>query len=179
MSTTACPCALRCLAWRLADVFYACGRPRVQETGSEASWHLLFTRRASRRWSWNFSKGSPMSAMRSCCGGVCACLALGWAPAISVRGRAALCRPCASLRALALANITVGFLAFCVLCDICHFCRAGMSCRVNFYSLSGGGSIDWVPGVVPAAWGGPWRAWRAVRAAPKTKARVGMNQLPS
>ena len=44
-----------------------------------------------------------------------------------------------------------------------------MSYRVDSYSLSGGGSIDWVPGVVPAAWGGPWRAWRAVRAAPKTR----------
>ena len=61
------------------------------------------------------------------------------------------------------------FVAFCVLCDICHFCRAGMSCRVNVYSLSGGGSIGTLPGVVPAAWGGPWRARRAVRAAPKTR----------
>ena len=44
-----------------------------------------------------------------------------------------------------------------------------MSCRVNFYSLSGGGSIGTLPGVVPAAWGGPWRAWRAVRVVPKTR----------
>ena len=61
------------------------------------------------------------------------------------------------------------FVAFCWFCDICRFCRAGMSCRVNFYSLSGGGSIGTLPGVVPAAWGGPWRAWRAVRVVPKTR----------
>ena len=64
VSCTSCPCAQRCPACPLADVSHACGRPRVQETGSEASWHLLFTRRASRRWSWNFSKGSSLSAMR-------------------------------------------------------------------------------------------------------------------
>ena len=44
-----------------------------------------------------------------------------------------------------------------------------MSCRVNVYSLSGGGSIGTLLGVVPAAWGGPRRARRAVRAAPKTR----------
>ena len=40
-----------------------------------------------------------------------------------------------------------------------------ISYRVNayIYSLSGGGSIDWVPGVVLAAWGGPGRALGAVR----------------
>ena len=101
-------------------------------------------------------------------GGVSACL--GWAPAISVRGRAGLCMPCASWRALALANVTVGFSrVLCAFVTFGHFRRAGMSYRVNAYSLSGGGSIDWVPGVVPAAWGGPRRARRAVRAAPKTR----------
>ena len=44
-----------------------------------------------------------------------------------------------------------------------------MSREVHVYTIGGGGSIDWVPGVVPAAWGGPRRAWRAVRAAPKTR----------
>ena len=57
------------------------------------------------------------------------------------------------------------FLAFVCFYDFCRFRRAGMSHRVYPYSLSGGISIDWLPGVVPAAWGGPWRAWRAVRAA--------------
>ncbi len=61
------------------------------------------------------------------------------------------------------------FLAFVCFYDICQLCRAGMSCRVNIYSLSGGGSIGTLPGVVPAAWGGLWRARRAVRAAPKTR----------
>ena len=75
-------------------------------------------------------------------------------------------RPCE--RSLSQMSLWV-FVAFCWSCDICHFCRAGMSCRVNFYSLSGGGSIGTLPGVVPAAWGGPWRARRAVRAAPKTR----------
>ena len=46
VSTTSCPGALRCPAWRLADVFDACGRPRVQEMVSEDSWHLFFRRRA-------------------------------------------------------------------------------------------------------------------------------------
>ena len=32
-----------------------------------------------------------------------------------------------------------------------------MSYRVYSYTLSGGGSIDWVPGVPLAAWGGPGR----------------------
>jgi hypothetical protein len=60
------------------------------------------------------------------------------------------------------------FVAFVSFSDICHFRCAGMSCRVDSYSLSGGGSIGTLPGVVPAAWGGPRRARRAVRAAPKT-----------
>ena len=47
VSTTTFPCALHCPAWRLADVFDACGRPRVQEMVSEDSWHLFFRRRAS------------------------------------------------------------------------------------------------------------------------------------
>ena len=58
---------------------------------------------------------------------------------------------------------------FCAFCAFGHVGRAGMSYRVNVYSLSGGGSIGTLPGVVPAAWGGPWRARRAVRAAPKTR----------
>ena len=44
-----------------------------------------------------------------------------------------------------------------------------MSYRVDSYSLSDGGSIGTLPGVVPAAWGGQRRARRAVRAAPKTR----------
>ena len=46
VSTTTFPCALHCPAWRLADVFDACGRPRVQEMVSEDLWHLFFRRRA-------------------------------------------------------------------------------------------------------------------------------------
>jgi len=46
VSTTTLPCALHCPAWRLADVFDACGRPRVQEMVSEDLWHLFFRRRA-------------------------------------------------------------------------------------------------------------------------------------
>ena len=87
----------------------------------------------------------------------------------SVRARAALwvsgraCEP-------SLSHISLGvFVAFVMFCDICHFRRAGMSYRVNAYSLSGAGSIDWVPGVVSAAWGGLWCARRTVRAAPKTR----------
>ena len=45
----------------------------------------------------------------------------------------------------------------------------GMSYRVYPYSLSGGKSIDWLPGVPLAAWGGPGRTQGAVRAAPKTR----------
>jgi hypothetical protein len=125
------------------------------------------SRRASRRWSWNFSKGSPMSAMRSR-GGL----------RMSGMGGSDLCEgPCVQLcagrvrpceRLLSQISLWV-FSRFVCFCDICHFRRAGMSYRVDSYSLSSGGSIDWVPGVVPAAWGGPWRAWRAVRAAPKTR----------
>ena len=44
-----------------------------------------------------------------------------------------------------------------------------MSREVNVYTKGGGGSIGLVPGVVPAAWGGPGRAQGAVRAAPKIK----------
>ena len=82
---------------------------------SEHSWHLFFTRRAPTADAlelYTYGEGAQRSARRGS-GGSSACL--GWAPAISVRGRAALCMPCASLRALALANVTVGFLAFCVL----------------------------------------------------------------
>ena len=70
VSTTTFPCALHCPAWRLADVFDACGRPRVQEMVSEASWHLFFIRRASTPWSCFGSRGSPLSAMQSR-GGLC------------------------------------------------------------------------------------------------------------
>ena len=42
MSTTSCPCALRCPACPLADVSDACHRPRVQEMVSEDSLHLFF-----------------------------------------------------------------------------------------------------------------------------------------
>ena len=49
-------------------------------------------------------------------------------------------------------------------------CRQpGMSYRVYPYSLSGGKSIDWLPGVPLAAWGGPGRTQGAVGAAPKTR----------
>ena len=65
VTTTSRRCALRCLSYPLADFSHACRRSRTQELSSEASWHLLFTRRASRRWSRNFSKGSPLSAMRA------------------------------------------------------------------------------------------------------------------
>jgi hypothetical protein len=65
VSTTTCPCALRCPAWRLSDIFDACGRPRVQEMVSEASWHLFFIRRASTPWSSFGRRGWPMSAMRA------------------------------------------------------------------------------------------------------------------
>ena len=167
MSTTSRSCALRCLSRRLGDVSDACGRPRVQELSSEASWHLVFTRRASTPWSCFGSKGSPLSAMRSR-GGLC----------MSVMGAGDLCEgPCRLVHAVCvLASASsrkchCGFsrvlLAFVNLSySVVPACRN--SYRVNAYSLSGGGSIDWVPGVVPAAWGGPRRAWRAVRAAPKT-----------
>ena len=61
------------------------------------------------------------------------------------------------------------FLAFVCFYDFCRFRRAGMSHRVYPYSLSGGISIDWLPGVPLAAWGGPGRTQGAVRAAPKTR----------
>ena len=61
------------------------------------------------------------------------------------------------------------FLAFVCFYDFCRFRRAGMSYRVYPYSLSGGKSIDWLPGVPLAAWGGPGRTQGAVRAAPKTR----------
>ena len=44
-----------------------------------------------------------------------------------------------------------------------------MSREVHVYTKGGVDSIDWVPGVVPAAWGGPGRARGAVRAVPKTR----------
>ena len=44
-----------------------------------------------------------------------------------------------------------------------------MSREVNVHTKGGGGSIGLVPGVVPAAWGGPGRARGAVRAVPKTE----------
>jgi hypothetical protein len=44
-----------------------------------------------------------------------------------------------------------------------------MSREVNVYTKGGEGSIGLVPGVVPAAWGGPGRARGAVRAVPKTE----------
>jgi len=52
-----------------------------------------------------------------------------------------------------------------------------MSREVNVYTKGGGGSIGLVPGVVPAAWGGPGRARGAVRAVPKTEdfARTRVN----
>ena len=58
-----------------------------------------------------------------------------------------------------------------------------MSREVNVYTKGGGGSIGLVPGVVPAAWGGPGRARGAVRAVPKTEdlapTRVLTNYEPS
>ena len=90
VTTTLRPCALRCLSYPLADFSHACRRSRTQELSSEASWHLLFTRRASRRWSWNFSKGSPLSAMRAR-GGL----------RMSGMGASELCEgPCSSVPAL-------------------------------------------------------------------------------
>ena len=82
--------------------------------------------------------------------------------------QACACRVCPGERKLSQMSLWV-FSRFVSFCEFVIFCRAGMSYRVNAYSLSGGGSIDWVPGVVSAAWGGLWRAWRAVRAAPKTR----------
>ena len=71
VSTTSRSCALRCLSRRLGDVSDALRSPSgVQELSSEASWHLVFTRRASTPWSCFGSKGSPLSAMRSR-GGLC------------------------------------------------------------------------------------------------------------
>ena len=54
-------------------------------------------------------------------------------------------------------------------CDFGHFGRVSMSREVHVYTIGGGGSIDWVPGVVLAAWGGPGRARGAVRVVPKTR----------
>ena len=50
VSTTSRSYAPHCLSRRLGDDSDACGRPRVQELSSEASWHLVFTRRASTPW---------------------------------------------------------------------------------------------------------------------------------
>jgi hypothetical protein len=104
----------------------------------------------------------------------------------SVRGRAALCMHAVCVLANGRSrksNVTEGFpwrLCACMLfVDCCQFRRAGMSYRVYYYSLSGGGSIDWVPGVPLAAWGGPRRTQGAVRAAPKMEdlARTRVNTL--
>jgi hypothetical protein len=65
VSITSLPCTLRCLSARLGDVSHAYHRPRVQELGSEASWHLFFTRRASTPWSSFGRRGWPMSAIRA------------------------------------------------------------------------------------------------------------------
>jgi hypothetical protein len=65
VSTTTFPCALHCPAWRLADVFDACGCPRVQEMVSEDSWQLFFRRRTSTPWSSFGRRGSQLSAMRA------------------------------------------------------------------------------------------------------------------
>ena len=90
VSTTTFPCALHCPAWRLADVFDACGRPRVQEMVSEDSWHLFFVRRASTPWSSFGRRGSRLSAMRAR-GGLC----------MSGMGAGELCEgPCSSGPAL-------------------------------------------------------------------------------
>ena len=78
------------------------------------------------------------------------------------------CRVRACERSLSQMSLRV-FLAFVCLYDICQFRRADMPHRVYSYSLSGGGSIDWVPGVPLAAWGSPGRTQGAVRAAPKTR----------
>ena len=160
MSTTACPCALRCLAWRLADVFYACGRPRVQEMVSEDSWHLFFVRRASTPWSNFGRRGWSMSAMRErgglrmpgmsagdLCGGPCR-----FVHAVCVQASASS-RKCHC-------GFSWRFVSFCeFVMSVVPACRVeSMSIH---YSLSGGGSIGTLLGVVPAAWGGPQRAWRA------------------
>jgi hypothetical protein len=65
VSITSLPCTLRCLSWRLGDISHACHRPRVQEIVSEASYHLLFLRRASTPWSSFGRRGWPMSAIRA------------------------------------------------------------------------------------------------------------------
>ena len=125
VSITSLPCTLRCLSARLGDVSHAYHRHRVQELGSEASWHLFFTRRASTPWSSFGRRGWPMSAIRArgelrmsgmgagelCegpCSFVCACRV----------------RPCE--RSLSHMSLWV-FVAFVSICDICHFRRAGMS----------------------------------------------------
>ena len=105
VSTTTFPCALHCPAWRLADVFDACGRPRVQEMVSEDSWHLFFVRCASTPWSSFGRRGWSMSAMRER-GGL---RMPGMSAGDLCGGRADSCMPCASWRAQALANVTVGF----------------------------------------------------------------------
>ena len=90
VSITSLPCTLRCLSWRLGDISHACHRPRVQEIVSEASYHLLFLRRASTPWTSFGSKGSPLSAMRSR-GSLC----------MSGMGAGELCEgPCSSVPAL-------------------------------------------------------------------------------
>ena len=54
-----------------------------------------------------------------------------------------------------------------------------MSREVHVYTIGGGGSIDWVPGVVLAAWGGPGRARGAVRVVPKTRNCITSRVNPS
>ena len=78
------------------------------------------------------------------------------------------CRVRACERSLSQKSLGV-FLAFVCFYDFCRFRRAGMSYKVYPYSLSGGISIDWLPGVPLAVWGGPGRTQGAVRAAPKTR----------
>ena len=131
VSTTTCPCALRCPAWRLADVFDACGRPRVQEMVSEASWHLFFIRRASTPWSCFGSRGSPLSAMQSR-GGLC----------MSGMGAGELCEgPFSSVPALCV--LASGRSRTCCcgvswrLCGICHSdIFVVPACRVESMSIA-------------------------------------------
>ena len=109
---------------------------------------------------------SPYSAIRSC-GGLC----------MSGMSAGELCEaPCSFVHAVCVLASDRSrkshwgvFLAFVCFYAFCRFRRAGMSNRVYPYSLSGCKSIDWVPGVPLAAWGGPGRTQGAVRAAPKTR----------
>ena len=155
VSTTSRPCALHCLSYPLADISHACGRSRAQELSSVASWQLFFMRRASTPWSCSGRKGWSMSAIRSRGGLRMPGMGAGelcegpW----SFLGEAGAC---ASGRSR---TCHCGF--SCRLCGFCvlsHVRRVGMSREVNTYSLSSGGSIDPLPGVAPATWGGHRRA---------------------